>query len=90
MTNPTKRHIDITLDDVTGVNLRVEYIFYPSSRGSRDSLNGVRGAGPQLEPDEPADIEITSIITPDDIFSLLSDEQVSLIAESIFSKLESD
>lgn len=35
--------------------------YYPPSRGAWDSLGGIRGAGPLLEPDEPPDFEVESI-----------------------------
>lgn len=35
--------------------------YHKAHRGARDSLCGVRGAGPQLEPDEPAEIEIGTV-----------------------------
>lgn len=38
-----------------------EVTYHRAHRGARDSLCGVRGAGPQLEPDEPAEIEIGSV-----------------------------
>jgi hypothetical protein len=41
--------------------IRVEFTLLPGCRGARDSLCGVRGAGPPLEPDEDPEIEITSI-----------------------------
>lgn len=39
----------------------VTYEYHPGCRGARDSLGGVRGAGPPLEPDEPPQVEITSV-----------------------------
>jgi hypothetical protein len=41
--------------------VEVEYDFYRARAGARDSLGGVRGAGPPLEPDEPAHVEIRSV-----------------------------
>jgi hypothetical protein len=43
------------------VELRVEFGATPFRRGMRDSLCGVRGAGPALEPDEPAAVEVESV-----------------------------
>jgi hypothetical protein len=40
------------------IDIIVEYTFYKGCRGSRDSLGGIRGAGPPIEPDEPAMVEI--------------------------------
>lgn len=42
------------------VEVEVSYTYVPASRGARDSLGGRRGAGPPLEPDEPATVEINS------------------------------
>lgn len=42
-------------DEVIAVSCQWRY--YPPSRGMRDSLGGVRGAGPPLEPDDPAELE---------------------------------
>lgn len=39
----------------------VEYNYYPPSRGARDSLSGRRNAGPPLEPDDDAEIEIVDV-----------------------------
>lgn len=39
----------------------IDFTYYPPTRGARDSLGGKRGAGPPLEPDEPAEIEINSV-----------------------------
>jgi hypothetical protein len=57
---PTKKTFETELD----VNLPVvvNYTFTSASRGARDSLGGKRGAGPPLEPDEPAEVEIESVI----------------------------
>jgi len=41
------------------IEVEVSYDAWPASRGARDSLCGKAGAGPPLEPDEPAGIEIT-------------------------------
>jgi hypothetical protein len=41
--------------------ITAEFKYYPPSRGARDSLGGKHGAGPPLEPDDPADIEIVSV-----------------------------
>lgn len=40
----------------------VHFTHYPGCRGARDSLCGVRGAGPPLEPDEDPEIEITQVL----------------------------
>jgi hypothetical protein len=40
------------------IKLEITYSSYAGCRGARDSLGGKRGAGPPLEPDEPASMEI--------------------------------
>jgi hypothetical protein len=47
--------------DEDEIEVVVEYIYHRAYHGARDSLGGVRGAGPPLEPDEPAGIEIESV-----------------------------
>lgn len=44
------------------VQVEVEYTYHRAHRGARDNLCGKRGAGPPLEPDEPAEIEIESVL----------------------------
>ena len=43
------------------VEATVDYTYHRACKGARDSCGGVRGAGPALEPDEPAHVEINSI-----------------------------
>ena len=56
------RHVNITIEfpierDGREFPVAVEFEFTPASRGRRDSCCGVAGAGPAIEPDEPADLE---------------------------------
>jgi hypothetical protein len=53
-----KVYMDVTIIDA---ELDVTYRSYKAHRGARDSFMGRPGAGAQLEPDEPAGIEIESI-----------------------------
>ncbi len=39
------------------IAVSVEWKYYPPHRGMRDSLCGKAGAGPQLEPDDPPELE---------------------------------
>lgn len=56
------------------VPITVEYRVIPGCRGTRDSLGGIRGAGPALEPDEPDEIEIESVEGPSGIIELTEDQ----------------
>ena len=55
-----KLEFTICRDD-TDFEVIAEVTYHKAHRGARDSLCGVRGAGPQLELDEPAEIEIGSV-----------------------------
>lgn len=75
-------------DCETVVSIDVEYTYHPAHRGKRDSLMGKRGAGPQLEPDEPAHIEIEIAIdreTGNDID--LTEREEERIIEEISTSL---
>ena len=57
---------DGVYDDVTEeIEVKVTYSYSRGCKGARDSLCGVRGAGPALEPDEPASVEIVSVLDKD-------------------------
>ena len=49
------------LDGEREIPVVVEYRYHAGRRGARDTLCGVRGAGPPLEPDEPSEIELISV-----------------------------
>lgn len=55
--------MNISMSELTilDADIDVEFKFYKATRGARDSFMGKAGAGAQLEPDEPADIEIQSV-----------------------------
>lgn len=58
--------------------VEVEYTYHPPYRGRRDSLGGIRGAGPPLEPDEDAEVEIQYVTLVDngaDITERLTEEE---------------
>lgn len=63
--------LEVTRFDEDGSTLKfdveVELEIIPGHRGARDRLSGIRGAGPPLEPDEPATAEIvrTTVIDPE-------------------------
>lgn len=87
-----KNKIEIAHVAIDDIELTVEYMYFPPSRGSRDSFMGRAGAGPQLEPDEPASIEIgkVSVGSDDqDISSMLTDKHITEIEEQIEAHISS-
>ena len=65
------------------IEVEVSYDAWPASRGARDSLCGKAGAGPPLEPDEPAGIEITGARDSDGREWELTKEEEREIEEAI-------
>jgi hypothetical protein len=63
---------------VRGYKVEIDFNYSPPSKGARDSFNGRAGAGIQLEPDEPADIEITGVrlCDPDDLWEIITEESL--------------
>ncbi len=55
-----KVELTITRDDAD-LDIIADVTYHPACRGARDSCGGVRGAGPPLEPDEPASIDIDDV-----------------------------
>lgn len=47
--------------EVKGIKFEVVYRNYPGYHGARDSIGGIPGAGPPLEPDESPSVEIESV-----------------------------
>lgn len=81
-----KLSMDVTVLDA---DIEVDYKFYKGRRGARDSFMGRAGAGPQLEPDEPAEVEIESI----KLFGKeieVSDKSLMEIEEAIMESLEEE
>jgi hypothetical protein len=71
-------------NDVTRVHeVAVEYSYYGATRGARDSLGGIRGAGPALEPDEPAHVEIESVTDEDGLEITLTPSEEERITTAI-------
>lgn len=59
--------------EIHGVEVEVTYSYIPPSRGARDSLGGIPGAGAPLEPDDPAEIVVDAVeVNGVDIKDLLS------------------
>lgn len=51
----------MTIKTFIEVEVEVEFNYHRARRGMRDSCGGVRGAGAPLEPDEDAEVELTSV-----------------------------
>lgn len=69
--------------------VEVEFKAYPGCRGARDSLCGVAGAGPPLEPDDPPEVEVLKASvngTPIE----LSEEQIEEITAELFDSVADD
>ncbi len=54
-------NIDATVT-IEHLPVKVTGTYVPAERGARDSLGGIRGAGPPLEPDVPAHIEDMAVV----------------------------
>lgn len=68
-----------------GYSLSVEYDYYPPSRGARE-----KGSGVQLEPDEPALVELTSVMLNGmDMMDLLTEQQDE-IETAIYEQLSEE
>lgn len=82
------------LVDEDDIDVKVAYQFHSACRGARDSLCGVRNAGPQLEPDEPASVEILKIFNIATGAEIEVDkEQEEALIEDVFealSEIEND
>ena len=70
------------------INLTVEFSYYKGSRGRRDSLGGRSGMGPQLEPDEPPEVEILKAWNEDGDFAL--DDNIYVLIENALWKRRSE
>ncbi len=71
------------------IPITVEYSYFKGCRGSRDSLGGIRGAGPPLEPDEPPSIEIERALDSDGCEIELSDKEQKRIEAEIWEQISS-
>jgi len=71
--------------ELCGVDVTVDFDYFPASRGSRDSY------GQQMEPDEPAGFEINAVACgKQDIMELLSDRAFCILNEKICDAIDSD
>jgi hypothetical protein len=61
--------LTITHEDANGneteFDVECEFTYHKAYRGARDTLCGVRGGGPPLEPDEPAHFEFERAVRCD-------------------------
>jgi hypothetical protein len=67
--------------DNKDIEVLVTYTYDKGSKGCRDSLGGVRGAGPPLEPDEPPSIEIESVenLETGELLEFSSSDEASIL-----------
>jgi hypothetical protein len=65
------------------LTVRAFYNHYTGSHGARDSICGIRNAGPALEPDEPPEIEIVKAMDLEtkQIIDLTNSEEKNIIQE---------
>jgi len=69
-----------------GVEIEVDYTYYPASHGARE-----KGSGVQLEPDEPATVEINEMtIQAIDVTALLVDYEEDVMEEVLAMGDEKD
>lgn len=71
--------------EIHSLPVRVEYTYIPAYRGARDSFQGKRGAGIQLEPDEAEGAEIESVT-----IRTTGEELVDILAPRILQQLENE
>ena len=70
--------------DGNEIEVQVHYTYYPASKGKRDSLCGRRNAGPLLEPDEPAFVDIEMVFsTKNEVEITLTPNEDDALTESI-------
>ena len=69
------------------IPVTVEYTYHRATRGARDSLCGIRGAGPPLEPDEPAWAEIDKVTGPDGSVIDITDSEAEWISDAIMEDI---
>lgn len=66
--------------------VEVSYKLHKGSKGARDSLCGIRGAGPPLEPDTDPEIEILDVFYNNkSILEYLSQKDLDLLLEELWN-----
>ena len=69
-------HATITVErGEAEIEVDVQFDHHPACRGQRDSLGGKSGAGPALEPDEPACLEFVEAKAGGVVITLTDEEQ---------------
>lgn len=68
-------------EDTVELEVECEFTCHKAYRGARDSCGGIRGAGPPLEPDEPAHCEFDSATGPDGKEIELTDREIERATE---------
>lgn len=70
--------------DVRGYRMEIQFSYWKGCKGARE-----RGTGLQLEPDEPAEIEVTGIklLDPEDIMEIIT-EEVTISMEDVIEAIE--
>lgn len=77
-----KKHTSSMDVSHNGLDLTVHYEYYPPCRGARERSSGI-----QLEPDEPATVEILSLTTSDNLIDIFENE-LDDIATKIHEELQ--
>lgn len=74
-----------TLDRPEGqLQVTVKGNYHPASRGQRDSLGGMAGMGPALEPDEGEEFEIDSVTDQFGNDVEITPEEEELLTQAFF------
>jgi hypothetical protein len=81
-------NVTIIVDRETEHEINVEFEYRRAYRGARDSLGGVRGAGPPLEPDEPASMEFVSATDEDGNDFELTDSELDYAEQRAWDSLD--
>lgn len=75
----------------TTIDVSVEYHVTPGSRGCRDSLGGIPGAGPPLEPDDDDELEILGVFDAQGfgLLGSLSEQTLALLEKKCWEDYNS-
>ena len=68
---------------VDGVVFEVEYTYHKACRGARE-----KGTGLQLEPDEESSVELESVKSSYELYSLLKEESLAHFEQVILKAVE--